>query len=86
MEKVFEKLDAIEAKQEAKVAEAMQSVKTEIEEKFAALEAKVAEVKAPSIIQAPAKSIKQDVNRMVREQIRDFTKSNSKLEKGLFRL
>jgi predicted phage gp36 major capsid-like protein len=82
MEKVFEKLDAIEAKQEAKVAEAMQSVKTEIEEKFAALEAKVAEVKAPSIIQAPAKTVRADVNRMVREQLRDFT-NNSRVEKEI---
>jgi HK97 family phage major capsid protein len=82
MEKVFEKLDAIEAKQEAKVAEAMQAVKTEIEEKFAALEAKVAEVKAPSIIQAPAKTVRADVNRMVREQLRDFTK-NSRVEKEI---
>jgi HK97 family phage major capsid protein len=82
MEKVFEKLDAIEAKQEAKVAEAMQTVKAEIEEKFAALEAKVAEVKSPSIIQAPAKSIRADVNRMVREQLRDFTK-NSRVEKEI---
>jgi HK97 family phage major capsid protein len=75
-------LDAIEAKQEAKVAEAMQTVKAEIEEKFAALEAKVAEVKSPSIIQAPAKSIRADVNRMVREQLRDFTK-NSRVEKEI---
>jgi HK97 family phage major capsid protein len=82
MEKVFEKLDAIEAKQEAKVAEAMQAVKSEIEEKFAALEAKVAEVKAPSIIQAPAKTVRADVNRMVREQLRDFTK-NSRVEKEI---
>jgi predicted phage gp36 major capsid-like protein len=82
MEKVFEKLDAIEAKQEAKVAEAVQTVKAEIEEKFAALEAKVAEVKTPSIIQAPAKSIRADVNRMVREQLRDFTK-NSRVEKEI---
>jgi HK97 family phage major capsid protein len=83
MEKVFEKLDAIEAKQEAKIAEAVEAVKGEVAEKIAALEAKVAEVKAPAIIAAPAKSIKQDVNRMVREQIRDFTKSNSKLEKEI---
>lgn len=82
MEKVFEKLDAIEAKQEAKVAEAMQAVKSEIEEKFAALEAKVAEVKAPSIIQAPAKTVRADVNRMVREQLRDFT-NNSRVEKEI---
>lgn len=82
MEKVFEKLDAIEAKQEVKVAEAMQAVKSEIEEKFAALEAKVAEVKAPSIIQAPAKTVRADVNRMVREQLRDFT-NNSRVEKEI---
>jgi predicted phage gp36 major capsid-like protein len=82
MEKVFEKLDAIEAKQEAKVAEAVQAVKSEIEEKFAALEAKVAEVKAPSIIQAPARTVRADVNRMVREQLVDFTK-NSRVEKEI---
>jgi predicted phage gp36 major capsid-like protein len=82
MEKVFEKLDAIEAKQEAKVAEAVQAVKSEIEEKFAALEAKVAEVKAPSIIQSPAKTVRADVNRMVREQLVDFTK-NSRVEKEI---
>jgi len=44
MEKVFEKLDAIEAQNQAKIAEAVEAVKSEVAEQIAALEAKVAEV------------------------------------------
>ena len=58
MEKVFEKLDAIAAQNEAKIAEVVEAVKGEVSEKLAALEAKVAEVKAPAIIQAPAKTVR----------------------------
>ena len=83
IEKIIEKVDAIEAANQAKIVEAVEAVKIEIEEKFSALEAKVAEVKTPSIIQAPAKTVKQEVNRMVREQIRDFTKSTKGLEKEI---
>lgn len=90
IEKIIEKVDAIEAANQAKIAEAVEVVKSEVEsklvevsEKFAALEAKVAEVKAPSIIQAPAKTVRADVNRMVKEQLADFAKSGSKLEKEI---
>lgn len=83
MEKVFEKLDAIEAQNQAKIAEAVEAVKGEVAEKLAALEAKVAEVKAPAIIQAPAKTVRQDVNRMVREQLSDFVKKESRLEREI---
>jgi len=83
MEKVFEKLDAIEAQNQAKIAEAVEAVKGEVAEKLAALEAKVAEVKAPAIIQAPAKTVRQDVNRMVREQLSDFVKKGSQLEREI---
>lgn len=83
MEKVFEKLDAIAAQNEAKIAEAVEAVKGEVAEKLSALEAKVAEVKAPAIIQAPAKTVRQDVNRMVREQLSDFVKKESRLEREI---
>ena len=83
MEKVFEKLDAIEANQQAKIAEAVEAVKGEVAEKIAALEAKVAEVKAPSIIQAPAKTIKGDVNRMVKSQLKEFVAKGNTLEREI---
>jgi len=83
IEKIIEKVDAIEVANQAKIVEAVEAVKAEFEEKISTLEAKVAEVKAPQIIQSPAKSVKQDVNRMVREQIRDFTKSSKGLEKEI---
>lgn len=83
MEKVFEKLDAIEAKQEAKIAEALEAVKAEVAEKVSALEAKLAEVQAPVIIKAPAKTVRSDVNRMVSEQLREFVKNGAKVEKEI---
>ena len=81
MEKVFEKLDAIEAQNQAKIAEAVEAVKSEVAEQIAALEAKVAEVKAPAIIAAPAKTIKGDVNRMVKSQLKEFVTKGDRLEK-----
>ena len=83
MEKVFEKLDAIEAKQEAKINEAIEAVKIEVAEKVSALEAKLAEVQAPAIIRAQAKTVRQDVNRMVKEQLRDFVSAGAKVEKEI---
>ena len=83
MEKVFEKLDAIEAQNQAKIAEAVEAVKGEVAEKLAALEAKVAEVKAPAIISAPAKTIKGDVNRMVKSQLKEFVAKGDRLEKEI---
>ena len=87
---IIEKLDAIEAAQaekisatEAKSIAAVEAAKVEMQEKIAALEAKVASVQAPAIIQAPAKTIRGDVNRNVREQLSHFYKSNNRVEKEL---
>ena len=83
LEKITEKLDAIEAASMAKVTEATESVRTEMSEKIAALEAKIAEVQTPAIIRAPAKSLRQEVNRMVRSQLSEFVKSNNRVEKEI---
>ena len=83
MDKIIEKLDAIEQANQTKIAEAVEAVKAEVSEKLAALEAKVAEVKAPAIIAAPAKTLKSEVNRMVRSQLKEFVGNASKLEKEI---
>jgi len=87
---IIEKLDAIEAAQaekisatEAKSIAAVEAVKVEMQEQIAALEAKVASVQAPAIIQAPAKTVRSDVNRHVREQLTQFYKTNNRVEKEL---
>ena len=80
---ILEKLDQIEAQQTAKLETAVESVKSEVAEKIAALEAKVASVQAPGIIKAPAKTIRQDVNRMVREQLKTIANGKSQFEKEL---
>ena len=90
IEKIIEKVDAIEASNLSKieevktqVASTVEEAKQEISDKFAALEAKVAAINVPEIIKAPAKTIRGDVNRMVKEQLRDFTKSNTRLDKEI---
>jgi hypothetical protein len=87
---ILEKLDAIEAKQveavaavEAKIPAAIEAVKAEMAEKVSALEAKVASIQMPEFIRTPAKTIRQDVNRSVREQLSTFYKGNNRLEKEL---
>lgn len=87
---IIEKLDAIEAKQaesvaavEAKIPAAVEAVKAEFSEMVAALEAKVSSIEAPSIIRAPAKTIRGDVNRSVKEQLSSFYKGNGRVEKEL---
>ena len=87
---ILEKLDAIEqstiAKAEeavTKAAEVAEAVKAEVNEKIAALEAKVASVQAPEIIRPIAKSVRQDVNRSVREQLAAFYKGGKQIEKEL---
>jgi HK97 family phage major capsid protein len=87
---ILEKLDAIEAKQaesivavEAKIPAAVEAAKAEMAEKVAALEAKVASIHMPEFIRAPAKTVRQDVNRSVREQLSSFYKGNNRLEKEL---
>jgi len=87
---ILEKLDAIEAAQVAKVSEvseqakvAIEAAKAEMTEKIAALEAKVASVQAPSIIRPIAKTVRTDVNRSVREQLKQFYSGKNQVEKEL---
>jgi HK97 family phage major capsid protein len=88
-EKIFEKLDAIEAANLAKVEEITTSVDAKLaetvasfDEKVAALEAKVASVQAPSVIKT-YKSISQEVNRMVKGQLAEFVKGGGRNEKEI---
>lgn len=89
VEKIIEKIDSIEAQQVAKIeevkAEAVakaEEVKAELSQKLDAIEAKLSEVQAPAIIRVE-KTVRGDVNRMVREQMAQFVKSGSKVEKEL---
>jgi HK97 family phage major capsid protein len=89
MKEVIEKLDAIEATNVAKidevkaeVAQTVEAAKAEFAEKVAALEAKVSEVQATPVIKT-YKTVSQEVNRVVKEQLRDFYKSGAKLEKEI---
>ena len=87
---IIEKLDAIEAQTltkaeeiAAKANEAVEAAKAELTEKVSALEAKIATLHAPEIIRPVAKTVRQDVNRSVREQLSNFYKSGKQLEKEL---
>ena len=89
VEKIIEKIDSIEAQQVAKIeevkAEAVakaEEVKAELAQKLEAIEAKLSEVQAPSIIKVE-KTVRGDVNKMVREQMAQFVKSGAKTEKEL---
>jgi HK97 family phage major capsid protein len=82
IEKITEKLDLIEANQQVKIAEAVEAVKVELTEQISALEAKLSEVQAPAVIKT-YKSISQEVNRSVKEQIRDFYKSEGRQQKEI---
>jgi len=90
IEKVLEKVDAIEASNISKIEEmktevtsSVEAAKAEIEEKFNALEAKVASINVPEIMRSPAKTIRQDVNRMVTEQLKNFAKGNGRVQTEL---
>jgi HK97 family phage major capsid protein len=85
---IIEKLDAIEAKQsesiaavEAKIPAAVEAVKAELSELVSSLEAKVASIQAPAIVK-PAKTVRGDVNKSVKEQLASFYK-NPRVEKEL---
>jgi HK97 family phage major capsid protein len=80
---ILEKLDQIEAQQTAKIESAVESVKAEVSEKIAALEAKVASVQTPAIIRPVAKSVRQDVNRLAREQLKGIVGGKSQFEREL---
>ena len=94
IEKVLEKVDAIKASNEAKIAEVktevqaevtatLEAAKGEFSEKVAALEAKVAAINVPEFIRAPHKTIRGDVNRRVREQLASFYKGGNKLHQEI---
>ena len=74
---IIEKLDSIAAEQaekiqavEAAIPAAVEAVKAEFSEMVSALEAKVAAVQAPVVHKEKAKTVTQDVNRMVKEQLK----------------
>ena len=88
-EKIIEKLDAIEAAQVAKIdevkaetAKLVEEKVLSVEEKMAALEAKVAGIQAPSTIKT-YKSISEEVNRVAKEQLKEFVKGEGKVQKEL---
>jgi HK97 family phage major capsid protein len=91
VEKILEKVEAIETAQlmkldevKSEVAATVEAAKSEVNEKMAALEAKVASISAPELIRAPHKTIRGDVNRRVREQLAGFAKqSGAKLHQEL---
>lgn len=88
VEKILEKVDAIEQSNIAKIEEvkaeavsAVEAVKTEMLEKVVALETKISEInQAPAQITKSA-NLKHDVNRKVKEQLAKFVKKGGKLEK-----
>ena len=86
MEKVLEKIDGIAAQNESKIEEiktevaaTVETAKAEFADKVTALEAKVAAIQMPEIIRAPHKTVRGDVNRKVREQIKNFYQGGAKL-------
>jgi predicted phage gp36 major capsid-like protein len=88
-EKIIEMLDAIEAKQDAKIEEgkveaikAVQDAVVSFEEKVAALEAKVSSVQAPATIKT-YKSIGAEVNRSVKEQLKSFVNGEARVQKEI---
>jgi HK97 family phage major capsid protein len=89
LEKITEKLDAIEAAQVAKIEEvkseavaAIEDAKVSFEEKVAALEAKISSVSAPATIKT-YKTVAEGINRSVKEQLRDFMKGGAKVQKEI---
>jgi hypothetical protein len=92
-EQIIAKLDEMEANQSVKieevktavetsVTEKIEAVKTETQEKLAVIEARLAEIGSTPTIKT-YKSIGSEVNRMVKEQVRDFYKSGSRVEKEI---
>ena len=88
-QEIIEMLDKIEAANLAKIVEVqteaaatVESVKAEMNEKMEALEAKISTVQAPALIKT-YKTVSQEVNRSVKEQLKDFYTKNSRVEKEL---
>lgn len=90
MNEVIEKLDHIEAANTAKIEEiksevniSLEAVRAEVDEKVAALEAKVASIQMPALLKPRTKTVAQDVNRRVKEQLSDFVKSSGRMGKEI---
>lgn len=90
-EKIIEKLDAIEAANLAKVEEITSSVDAKLaetvasfDEKVAALEAKVASVRESAPVIKTYKTISQEINRSVKEQLKGFLGSRVEKELTMF--
>jgi HK97 family phage major capsid protein len=88
-EKVIEMLDAIEAKQATKIEEvkaeavaSVEAVKNEVAEKLATIEAKLSALQAPATIKT-YKSISEEVNRSVKEQLAEFAKGEGRIQKEI---
>ena len=89
-DKIIEKLDAIAASNEAKIAEItsaaeakVEAAKTELTEKVAALEAKISTLQAPAVIERTSPSVRKEVNKSVREQLKQMVNGKSQFEKEL---
>ena len=89
LEKITEKLDLIEAQTVAEVEKvkaeaiaAVEAAKNELTEKFVNLETKVSQIQAPSIITL-SKTVRADVNKSVREQLKKFVKKDRSIEKEI---
>ena len=89
VEKILEKVDAIEASNVAKIEEVktetiakVEEIAAQTTEKLAALEAKISEIAVPNFIKRE-KTIRGDVNKMVREQLSKFVKKGNRTEKEL---
>ena len=87
IELVLEKVGAIEETQKAEIQAVKEEVQTQVEaikgeitEQIVALEAKIGS--APAIIHRP-KSIREEVNRMVKEQVKAFVNNGGKMEKEI---
>jgi len=95
-EKIIEKLDAIEASNAEQIEAVKAEVRTELEqakadveatklsfeEKVAVLETKVAEINATPVIKT-YKTIASEVNRSVKEQLREYIKGSGRVEKSI---
>jgi hypothetical protein len=90
-EKIIEKLDAIEVANLAKMDEITTSVDAKLaetvasfDEKVAALEAKVASVREAAPVIKTYKTISQEINRSVKEQLKGFLGSRVEKELKMF--
>jgi HK97 family phage major capsid protein len=89
VDKILEKVDAIEASNVAKIEEVktetiakVEEIAAQTTEKLAALEAKISEIAVPNFIRTE-KSVRSDVNKNVREQLSKFVKKGNRTEKEL---